>query len=94
MIHVHRRTVHPISRSPVITTIPGDNKSNPQTNMKQRCIEQHTEEATILSMSIIWDIMGHQGRLVEFLVSISTLRKDFVILQLHWWLFISTNHCS
>ncbi len=23
-----------------------------------------------------------------------TLRKDFVILQLYWWLFSSTNHCS
>ncbi len=24
----------------------------------------------------------------------STLRKDFVILQLYWWLFSSTKHCS
>ncbi len=23
-----------------------------------------------------------------------TLRKDFVILQLYWWLFSSTKHCS
>ncbi len=24
----------------------------------------------------------------------STLRKDFVILQLYWWLFRSTKQCS
>ncbi len=24
----------------------------------------------------------------------TTLRKDFVILQLYWWLFSSTKHCS
>ncbi len=24
----------------------------------------------------------------------STLKKDFVILQLYWWLFNSTKHCS
>ncbi len=24
----------------------------------------------------------------------SALRKDFVILQLYWWLFSSTKHCS
>ncbi len=27
-------------------------------------------------------------------VCVCTLRKDFVILQLYWWLFSSTKHCS
>ncbi len=29
------------------------------------------------------------GQLIAY-----TLRKDFVILQLYWWLFSSTKHCS
>ncbi len=24
----------------------------------------------------------------------TTLRKDFIIVQLYWWLFSSTKHCS
>ncbi len=27
-------------------------------------------------------------------VEFDTFRKDFVILQLYWWLFSSTKHCS
>ncbi len=30
----------------------------------------------------------------KILIDGFTLRKDFVILQLYWWLFSSTKHCG
>ncbi len=30
---------------------------------------------------------------ISVLPIVSTVRKDFVILQLCWWLFCSTKHC-
>ncbi len=37
---------------------------------------------------VIKMIVNEGGRFV------GTLRKDFVTLQLHWWLFCSTKYCS
>ncbi len=30
---------------------------------------------------------------LQFIVRTPTLKKDFVILQLYWWLFSSTTYC-
>ncbi len=41
---------------------------------------------------------GEKGYIVTWYnnggTKVYTLRKDFVILQLYWWSFSSTKHCS
>ncbi len=45
-------------------------------------------------LSCMRTIIDIHRRKKERYGTMCTLRKDFVILQLYWWLFSSTQHCS
>ncbi len=57
-------------------------------------------EANIKYSKMLWNIVRHcsKSKICSTSHSLSriypTIRKDFVILQLYWWLFSSTKHCS
>ncbi len=53
--------------------------------------------ALLKVMSCVEHLMNHLVLdRIEYdgFIFVGALRKDFVILQLYWWLFISTKHCG